>query len=208
MKENVLETLRKLGFIFKQIDDAGYQFDYEGHHYVFIPSEHDDDFLTICLPCVYEIDEEDELAGYKIIDKLNAGVKYVKAYTRGGDVWLFYENYVAEGIDLEEVVSHMINALHAANEVLIDYIEDDNDDDDDDNDLLIDDDDADDDLELENADDDSDNADLELDDDFFALLEKYMDDDEDSDTDGEDSDEDNVEDNGEDSDEDNNEKVK
>ena len=113
MKEKILETLVALGFKTENIDNTGYGFDYEGKHFLFLPDENDDDFFSICLPGIYDYKENKIGEHCAITEKLNSSLKYVKAYTIGDSIWLFYERELMGDDDLENIIQHMIVQLDA-----------------------------------------------------------------------------------------------
>lgn len=113
MKEKVLETLAALGFNAECIDNTGYGFNYEGKHFLFLPNENDDEFLSICLPGIYDYKEDKIGEHCAITEKLNSTLKYVKAYTIGDSIWLFYERELMGDDDLENIIPHMIVQLDA-----------------------------------------------------------------------------------------------
>ena len=128
MKENVLETLKAMGF---EIDELpfGYGFEYEDRHYLFLPNANDESFLSIALPAVLDIDDEENAGNYRVMDRLNSGVKYVKASRVHDSVWLFYERELFGNEDMEQLLSAMIVALDAAINILHGSMNDDDDDD-------------------------------------------------------------------------------
>ena len=107
MKEKVLEALAALGFNAECIDNTGYGFNYEGKHFLFLPNENDDEFLSICLPGIYDYKEDKIGEHCAITEKLNSTLKYVKAYTIGDSIWLFYERELMGDDDLENIIPHM-----------------------------------------------------------------------------------------------------
>ena len=133
MKEEVLNTLKKMGFEFDELGELGYGFEYEGHRLVYMFSENDETFLNIAVPYAQEIDTDNELPYYQIMDHINSKLKYVKAYRIGDDIWLFVERELFEGENLNDslisVINHLdagLNILHRTMEMLKD--EDDSDD--------------------------------------------------------------------------------
>ena len=130
MKENVLETLKAMGFEIEELS-FGYGFEYEDRHYLFLPSDHDESFLSIALPAVLDIDDEENAGNYRVMDRLNSGVKYVKATRIHDSVWLFYERELLGNEDMEQLLTSMIMALDAAINILHGSMNDDDDDDDD-----------------------------------------------------------------------------
>ena len=74
-------------------------------------NEHDEDFLNIAAPFVQEIDPDNELLYYQLMDNINSKLKYVKAYRMENDVWLFVEHELMETDDLNTVLMSMIAHL-------------------------------------------------------------------------------------------------
>ena len=114
MKEKILEALKALGFELEEMDGLGYDFQYEGKHYLYMYNEDDEDFLNISLPAVLDIDEENNLDFYKVMDKLNGTFKYVKANKLSDSMWLFYERELFGDEDLKQLLYRMILHLEAA----------------------------------------------------------------------------------------------
>jgi hypothetical protein len=119
MKEKVLETLKSLGFETKDFE-IGYGFEFEGSHFLYLPSD-DEHFLSIALPSVSEFDEENELDGYVLMNKVNREMKYVKTARVGDDIWLFYERNLLDDEDLKDVLERMIFSLEAAHFFMQDW---------------------------------------------------------------------------------------
>lgn len=113
MKEKILEAFARLGFCLEKSDDVGYEFEYEGMTLLYLCNEDDEDFLTIALPGFYEYDEENVATYCALSEKINASLKYVKAFTPGHSMWLCYERELFGGEDLEALISRMIAHLEA-----------------------------------------------------------------------------------------------
>lgn len=110
MKEKILEALKALGFQLEEIDDIGYDFVYEGKHYLYMYSEDDEDFLNLAIPAVQDIDKDD-ITPYKVMDTINSSQKYIKAYDFFDSMWLFYERELIGDEDLKRVLAKMILRL-------------------------------------------------------------------------------------------------
>ena len=170
MKEKVLDALKALGFETKDFE-IGYGFEFEGSHFLYLPSD-DEQFLSIALPSVHEFDEENELEGYKLMNKVNRQMKYVKATRINGDIWLFFERNLLGEEDLKEVLQQMIFSLEAAHFFMQDWeenAEDDNESDEDEDDFELEEeeedfeaDEEDEDSELEEVEDDEFDADEDI----------------------------------------------
>ena len=113
MKEKVMEVFAELGFKLEQMDDLGYEFSYEGTNFIFMPSADDEDFLNICVPGIYDLEEESPLTFIELMNKINSTLKYIKAYELSKSIWLFYERELLGNEDLVKGISHMILHLEA-----------------------------------------------------------------------------------------------
>ena len=113
MKEKILEAFAELGFKLEQMDDFGYGFSYEGTNFIFMPNADDEDFLNICVPGIYDLEEESPLTFIELMNKINSTLKYIKAYELGKSIWLFYERELFGDEDLAKVISRMILHLEA-----------------------------------------------------------------------------------------------
>lgn len=111
MKEKILEAFKALGFKMEELDEMAFGFSYEGRNFLYIPSDNDEEFLSIALPCVLEEEDADEEIFYQIADKLNSTLKYVKAYKAFDGISLFYERELIGDEDLKMVIRKMIRHL-------------------------------------------------------------------------------------------------
>ena len=114
MKEKILEAFAELGFQLEQMDDFGYGFSYEGTNFIFMPNADDEEFLNICIPGIYDLEEESPLSFIELMNKINSTLKYIKAYELGKSIWLFYERELFGDEDLAKVISRMILHLEAS----------------------------------------------------------------------------------------------
>ena len=114
MKENVLETFSELGFKLEEAENFGYAFTYEGANFLYMPNDNDENFLNISVPGICKYDKTRPDLVNKLADKINSTMKYVKAYSLGDSLWLFYERELFEGEELPPVISNMILHLEAS----------------------------------------------------------------------------------------------
>ncbi len=120
MKERIFSAFRALGFELEEVGESGYYlFHYEGHNFLYLYDENDEEFLCLALPGVMEFDEENANQIYCLMDKLNGTVKYVKANLIHGDVWLSYEREIITDENLEDVISHMVMHLYRSLTILL-----------------------------------------------------------------------------------------
>lgn len=114
-KEKIIDTFRELGFLLEEIEDREwYSFSYEGNNYLYLYNSEDEEFLSISIPGIFDLKEDNANAFVSLEEMLNSTPKYVKAYKMGNSLWLFYERELLGDEDLKLVVSRMIMHLDAA----------------------------------------------------------------------------------------------
>lgn len=114
MKEKILAAFENLGFNLEDNESLGYHFYYEGINFLYMYNEDDEDFLNISVPGIYDLKENNKEDYNALKEKINSTLKYVKAYTLGDSLWLFYERDLLGNEDVEEVIRCMILHLAAA----------------------------------------------------------------------------------------------
>ena len=114
MKEKILAAFENLGFNLEDIESLGFSFNYEGINYLYMYNEDDENFLNISVPNIYDLEKDNKEKYEELKEKINSTLKYVKAYTLGDSLWIFYERDLLGNEDLEEVIRHMILHLAAA----------------------------------------------------------------------------------------------
>ena len=114
MKEKILAAFENLGFNLEDNESLGYHFYYEDINFLYMYNEDDEDFLNISVPGIYDLEENNKEKYNALKEKINSTLKYIKAYTLGGSLWLFYERDLLGNEDLEEVIRCMILHLAAA----------------------------------------------------------------------------------------------
>ena len=114
MKEKILAAFENLGFNLEDNESLGYHFYYEGINFLYMYNEDDEDFLNISVPSIYDFGKYNKEKYEELKEKINSTLKYVKAYTLGDSLWIFYERDLLGNEDLEEVIRHMILHLAAA----------------------------------------------------------------------------------------------
>ncbi len=114
MKEKILTAFEKLGFNLEDTESLGYTFNYEGINCLYMYNEDDENFLNISVPGIYDLEENNKEKYDALKEKINSTLKYIKAYTLGNSLWLFYERDLLGNEDLEETIRRMILHLAAA----------------------------------------------------------------------------------------------
>lgn len=122
MKEQVLETLKKLGFVTIEVDDC-HLFEYEGKGYLYSVDDNDDSFLSFAIPNVMNAESDDEeehddkfAEMLRIESEVNSKVKYIKAVIVNDSLWLACEREVYAEEDYERLLPMMILRLFKASE--------------------------------------------------------------------------------------------
>lgn len=123
MKEKIMNAFKTLGFELMNIEDLWYGFEYEGINYLWMVND-DDEFLNISIPAVIDVDSVIELEFYKLMDKFNSTLKYVKVNKFLDSMWLFYERELVGDEDLELLIPHIVIQLEYALHFIRNYGED------------------------------------------------------------------------------------
>ena len=113
MKEKIFEAFKALGFELEEVEGFGYGFQYEGRNYLYMYSEDDEDFLNIVIPAVLDIDDEDDICFYQLMDKINASRNYITANRVGNSMWIAYERELFGDENLKKVLTRMILHMDA-----------------------------------------------------------------------------------------------
>lgn len=114
MQEKILEAFENLGFKMQPAESAGFIFEYEGNKFLYMSHNNDEEFFSISLPSFYDFEEDNATIYNALSEKINSTLKYVKAYTLGNSMWLFYERELLGEDDFEKLIYHMIMHLDAA----------------------------------------------------------------------------------------------
>lgn len=113
-KDKVLDTLKRMGFQLEPLGNENYGFRYEMANMLYTASPDDEDFLTLAIPQIADVEEDNAMKMCYITDIINAAVKYVKVYRLDDSLWLFYERELFGEPDIEPILAHMILRLNAA----------------------------------------------------------------------------------------------
>ncbi len=113
-KENVLQVLRRLGFVPKELSEEMYQFEFARAKLLFMVDGDDANCLTFIYPCIYEMTDENYMVIYDAMQRLCRDVKYVQPYMMDNHVWLNYQHYLVVPDVTEELLIHMIYTLDLA----------------------------------------------------------------------------------------------
>lgn len=115
MKEKIIEAFQELGFQLQEVEETEYySFCYEGNNYMYLYNSEDEEFLSISIPGIFDLKDDNASIFVALEEMLNSTPKYVKTYKLSDSLWLFYERELLGGEDLKLVISRMIMHLDAA----------------------------------------------------------------------------------------------
>lgn len=112
IKDNVLSALSALGFIPEEIEGFGYRFDYEGLTLVYSEEEEDTKCISLMVPNLFDITDENRVAVLETMVKISGKVKYVQPHIMfDNQVWINYQHYLGDNEVTPELIEHMIRVL-------------------------------------------------------------------------------------------------
>lgn len=112
IKDDVLSALSALGFIPEEIEEFGYRFDYEGLTIVYSEEEEDTKCLSLMVPNLFDITDENRVAVLETMVKISGTVKYVQPHIMfDNQVWINYQHYLGDDEVTPELIEHMIRVL-------------------------------------------------------------------------------------------------
>ncbi|MDE6097706.1 MAG: hypothetical protein K2G24_02345 [Muribaculaceae bacterium] len=112
IKESVLTTLRTLGFIPEEIEGFGYRFEYEDLTVIYSADEDEAKCITLTVPYVFNISDDNRVAVLEAMAKLCGRMKYVQPVIMFQEqVWLNYQHHVGDNEVTPELIEHMIHVL-------------------------------------------------------------------------------------------------
>lgn len=123
MKEKVLEILHQLGFAPEFVNEYfGYKFNYEELTMLFIPDDGACHTVSLTLPGVFDVTEENRVAVLEVMEKLAGKMKFVQPVIVGGLVWLHYQHFLGSQEPTPELLEHMIRVLAVSSFVFYKFI--------------------------------------------------------------------------------------
>lgn len=112
IKDDVLSALSALGFIPEEIEGFGYRFDYEGLTLVYSEEEEDTKCLSLMVPNLFDITDENRVAVLETMVIISGRVKYVQPHIMfDNQVWINYQHYLGDNEVTPELIEHMIRVL-------------------------------------------------------------------------------------------------
>lgn len=112
-KEKTLECLHQLGFTPEPAGgDFGFNFSYEGLNLIYTPEADETHCLTLTLPGIFDVTEENRTAVLEAMVSLCANMRYVQPVITFDSVWIHYQHHLGEeGEPTPDLLEHMIRVL-------------------------------------------------------------------------------------------------
>jgi len=112
IKEQVLKALSALGFIPEEIEGFGFRIDYEGLNIIYSEDDEDTKCVTLILPGIFDISDDNRTAVLEAMVKLCGRMKYVQpSIMFDKQVWLNYQYYTNDNEVNADLIEHMIRVL-------------------------------------------------------------------------------------------------
>lgn len=111
--EKVFFALRKQG-IDSVVDRNMLSFSYRKLNGLYLQDEQDENYFSMYLPGIFEIDEQNEQTVLQLINKINGNMRMVKLAVYGRYVWIGVELPVYKETLVEEIVAMTLEILYEA----------------------------------------------------------------------------------------------
>ena len=113
MIDKVMEELQRQGLV-PSIEDFGIAFKYQMKTFLCFKNEDDEEYFTMYMPYVFEVDEENELEVLRAMNAINHAMKVVKLIINEHDVWVCFEEELPKNASVEDIVPFAIVTLFQA----------------------------------------------------------------------------------------------
>ena len=85
--------------------------------YMYVPDENDPDYVAIYIPCIYEVEDDNEVEALRVINECNINVKTSKLILANNEnVWAAYEVHVLCGVELDDMIRSIVICLYDTKE--------------------------------------------------------------------------------------------
>ena len=113
MIDTVMEVLQKQGLL-PQREEFGIIFKYQMANFLYLFEENDENYFSMYMPYIFEVDEENIDDVLKAINIVNNEMKVLKLVVNDDNVWCCFEEKLTKNTDLEEIVSYAVISLFQA----------------------------------------------------------------------------------------------
>lgn len=110
--ELVLNFLKEQGFC-PQVDpeDGNISFKYQMANFIFINNDEDDEFFQLIMPAIFEVSDDNREIVLEAANKVNFGLKVLKACVADTSVWLFFEILLDKTPDVGDIIPRALAIL-------------------------------------------------------------------------------------------------
>lgn len=121
MKQRIFDWLKSQGLC-PSMDDNTITFKYQMKSFVYFADDDDQNFFQLCLPGIFDWNDENLEAVLKAINEVNIGRKVIKGGTIGDSVWLFFEVLLDESPEFEDIIPRGLGMLLGGQEFFYDKL--------------------------------------------------------------------------------------
>lgn len=121
MKQRIFDWLKSQGLC-PSMDDNTITFKYQMKNFVYFADDDDQNFFQLCLPGIFDWNDENLEAVLKAINEVNIGRKVIKGGTIGDSVWLFFEVLLDESPEFEDIIPRGLGMLLGGQEFFYDKL--------------------------------------------------------------------------------------
>lgn len=121
MKQRIYDWLKSQGLC-PTMEDNAITFKYQMKNFVYFADDEDQNFFQLCLPGIFDWNDENLEAVLKAINEVNIGRKVIKGGTIGDSVWLFFEVLLDESPEFEDIIPRGLGMLLGGQEFFYDKL--------------------------------------------------------------------------------------
>lgn len=113
--EMVLNFLKQQGFCPEVDPDNGnILFKFQMANFLFVNNNEDEEFFQLVMPNIFDVTEDNREMALEAANKLNFGIKVVKASIVNDGIWLFFENLLDKTPDVSDILPRALQILQTA----------------------------------------------------------------------------------------------
>lgn len=113
--EMVLNFLKQQGFCPEiDSDNGNIIFKFQMATFLFVNNDEDEDFFQLVMPNIFDVTEDNREMALEAANKLNFGIKVVKACIINDGIWLFFESLLDKTPDVADILPRALQILQTA----------------------------------------------------------------------------------------------
>ena len=121
MINKVMNELQKQGFLFQR-EEFGLAFKYQMANFLYLEDKEDEDYFSLYVPYIFEVDEENMADVLVTINAINNALKVIKLTVNDGHVWACFEEQLPKEANLEDIVPYAVATLFHARRQFFDQL--------------------------------------------------------------------------------------